>query len=106
MPTAAEDADPAQVIVSFAKNFIFLKTRKTGGITVEIALTPSCGTAAPSTRSMAPVAVDQILRLQAFEDDLKAVTDRLGLSLPAALPRAKGGFRTERRPAREILSDR
>ena len=218
------------MIVSFARNFIFLKTRKTGGTTVEIALTPSCGPAdilspitfedellrlqdgrlaarnfvgdhkleadiaeavlgrredafyrlkrvagrqgafrnhmtATEVRERVPrpfwdsafkftverhpyekvvsraywdsrkaeepdigelidraiadlddgravytidgaVAVDQILRLEALEDELKAVADRLGLSLPAALPRAKGSFRTDRRPAREILSDR
>jgi len=218
------------MIVSFAKNFIFLKTRKTGGTTVEIALTPSCGPgdvlspisfedellrlqdgklaarnfvgdrkleadiaeavlarredafyrlkrlarrqgafrnhmAAIEGRERVPrrfwdsalkftverhpyekvvsraywdgrkargsdiaelidraiadlddgravytidgaVAVDRVLRLEALEADLKAVADRLGLSLPAALPWAKGSFRTDRRPAREILSER
>jgi len=218
------------MIVSFAKNFIFLKTRKTGGTTVEIALTPSCGPAdilAPITfedellrlqdgkpaarnfvsdrqleadiaaavharredefyrlkrlagrqgafrnhmtaseiRERVPrrvwdsafkftverhpyekvvsraywdsrkaaesdigelidraiadlddgravytidgaVAVDRILRLEALEDEMKALAGRLGLSLPVTLPKAKGSFRADRRPAREILSER
>jgi hypothetical protein len=230
LPTAVKDADPAEMIVSFAKNFIFLKTRKTGGTTVEIALTPSCGPddilapitfgdellrlrdgklaarnfvgdrtleadiaeavlarqedefyrlkrlagrqgafrnhmTATEVRERVPrrfwdsafkftverhpyekvvsraywdsrkaagsdiaeliesaiadlddgravyviddaVAVDQVLRLENLDDDLKAVADRLALSLPAMLPRAKGSFRTDRRPAREILSER
>jgi len=218
------------MIVSFAKNFIFLKTRKTGGTTVEIALTPSCGPAdilapitfedellrledgKPAARNFASdrqleadiaaavlarredefyrlkrlaarqgafrnhmtasearervprrfwdsafkftverhpyekvvsraywdsrkaaesdigelidraiadlddgravytidgaVAVDRILRLEALEDEMKALAGRLGLSLPVTLPKAKGSFRADRRPAREILSER
>ncbi len=44
------------MIASFAKNFIFIKTRKTGGTTAEIALTPCCGP-------------DDILSLITMEDE-------------------------------------
>lgn len=52
------------------------------------------------------VAVDRILRLESLEADLKTVAGELGLTLPATLPSAKGSYRTDGRPAREILSAR
>lgn len=52
------------------------------------------------------VAVDEILRQEHLEDDLRRVARKLDLSLPAELPKAKGRFRTDRRPAAEILSER
>lgn len=49
------------MIVSFDNNFIFIKTRKTGGTTVEIDLTPSCG----PDDILTPITIeDELLRLQ------------------------------------------
>ena len=216
------------MIASFAKNFIFIKTRKTGGTTVEIALTPSCGpddilslitmedeylrlengrvaarnyvgdpqleadiaqavldrkpgrlrklrkqadergalrnhSSANEIRDKVPsdfwesafkftierhpyekvvsgvywgardeknknlselldekvairpedfrlysidgeVVVNEILRQENLEADLRRVADRLGITLPPAIPKAKGAFRTDRRSAHDILT--
>lgn len=49
-------------------------------------------------------ALDRVLRYERLEEELREVAARLGLALPAALPRIKGAYRTDRRPAREILT--
>ena len=51
------------------------------------------------------IAVDQILRYEALDTDLAAVTSMLGLPT-LTLPKAKSHYRTDRRPADEILSKR
>lgn len=51
------------------------------------------------------IAVDEILRQETLEDDLRRVFVRLGLNAPAQFPRSKASIRPDRRPAREILSD-
>jgi hypothetical protein len=48
--------------------------------------------------------VDYVARLESIEADLKHLGERLGIEIPADLPRAKSNRRTDRRPAREILS--
>jgi hypothetical protein len=50
------------------------------------------------------VAVDEIIRQETLTDDLKRLGAKLGLSIPDELPRGKGNHRTDRRPAREILT--
>ena len=50
--------------------------------------------------------VDEILRQENLEEDIGRIAAKLGLEPLVALPRAKGGFRMDRRPAAEILSDR
>lgn len=50
------------------------------------------------------IAVDRILRFEDLESELEQVRQRLGLSGPFALPRAKGNARTDRRHYTEILT--
>ena len=49
--------------------------------------------------------VNRILRFERLGDELAEVLGHLGLPFPGELPRAKSGYRTDHRPAREILSD-
>lgn len=49
--------------------------------------------------------LDRVLRHERLEEELREVADRLGLPLALPLPRVKGEFRADRRPAREVLSD-
>lgn len=48
--------------------------------------------------------VDAVIRQENLLDDLNGALARLGLEPIAELPSAKGGYRKDRRPAREILS--
>ena len=50
------------------------------------------------------IAVDFIIRYEKMEEDLKQVERRLGLDIFSRLPRAKGNFREDRRPAAEVLN--
>jgi hypothetical protein len=50
------------------------------------------------------VIVDVTLRHERLAEEWPALTDRLGLPR-VTLPRAKGGFRTDGRPARQLLSE-
>jgi hypothetical protein len=50
------------------------------------------------------VAVDEFIRQESLQEDLARVGLRLGIAIPAELPRLKTRTRTDRRPAREILS--
>jgi hypothetical protein len=50
------------------------------------------------------VIVDEVWRYEEMWDRLEALAERLGQALPDAPPRAKGGHRRDRRPAREVLS--
>lgn len=51
------------------------------------------------------LAVDRLLRYENLAVELAEVARRLGMTLPAAMPRAKGQYRTDRRTAVEILTD-
>jgi hypothetical protein len=51
------------------------------------------------------IIVDDILRQENLIDDLKRTAGKLGFEIPEALPRAKSKYRSDRRPAREILTD-
>jgi hypothetical protein len=48
--------------------------------------------------------VDDFIRQENLLADLKRIGDKLGLSIPEELPRRKGQFREDQRPAREILT--
>jgi hypothetical protein len=53
------------------------------------------------------VAVDFIIRYERLEQDIQHVERTLGgLDIFARMPGAKNGYRQDRRPAREVLSDR
>ncbi len=49
------------------------------------------------------VAVDRVLRYEHLEADLKEVANHLKLPEELVLPRAKGQYRVDRRPYREVL---
>lgn len=49
--------------------------------------------------------VDVFLRQESLEADLHDLARRLGVPPPAALPRARSDTRTDRTPAREVLTD-
>ena len=49
------------------------------------------------------VVVDRILRFEKLKEELDEIARHLGLPEPLQLPRAKGGFRKDRRPYREIM---
>lgn len=51
------------------------------------------------------VLVDELWRYEEMWQRLAALGERLGQSIPEAPPRAKGGHRRDRRPAREVLSE-
>ena len=50
------------------------------------------------------VIVDEVWRYEEMWDRLAAFAGRLGQAVPDAPPRAKGGHRRDRRPAREVLT--
>jgi hypothetical protein len=50
------------------------------------------------------VAVDEFVRQESLQEDLGRMGMRLGIAIPAELPRLKSRTRTDPRPAREILS--
>jgi hypothetical protein len=50
------------------------------------------------------VIVDELWRYEEMWDRLAALGQRLERTIPEAPPRAKGGHRRDRRPAREVLS--
>ena len=49
--------------------------------------------------------VDEFIRHETLEHDLRRIGEKIGIPIPPELPRAKGSYRLDRRPAREILSD-
>lgn len=49
--------------------------------------------------------VDMVLRHEQLNDDLAKVAARLGVTLPALLPRSKGHYRKNRAPATQVLSE-
>ena len=51
----------------------------------------------------APV-VDDFVRHETFERDLRRIAARIGVAVPENLPQKKGTIRPDRRPAREILT--
>jgi hypothetical protein len=51
------------------------------------------------------VAVDELIRTENLDADLRRVGKRLGIPIPEQLARSKGSIRSDRRPAREILSE-
>jgi hypothetical protein len=51
------------------------------------------------------VAVDEFIRQETLDADLRRVGARLGIEVPAELPTMKSRTRSDARPAREILSD-
>lgn len=50
------------------------------------------------------IIVDEVWRYEEMWDRLRALAERLGQPIPETPPRAKGGHRRDRRPAREVLS--
>jgi hypothetical protein len=49
--------------------------------------------------------VDEFIRHESLDADLRRVAARLGIAVPDELPRTKSGFRLKQKPARDILSD-
>jgi hypothetical protein len=49
--------------------------------------------------------VDDFIRLETLEADLRRVGQRIGIPIPEILPKARSEYRVDRRPAREVLSD-
>ncbi|MCB1495945.1 MAG: hypothetical protein KDJ86_09185 [Bauldia sp.] len=87
------------MIVSYEKNFIFIKTRKTGGTSVEIALTPSCG---PDDILSLITLEDEHLRLQDGRVAARNYVGDRGLETRierAILKRKPGRFRKLRKQA-------
>jgi hypothetical protein len=50
------------------------------------------------------IAVDKVYRYEDREDALEDIRSRVGLPEKLRLPKAKGGFRTDKRPYRDILT--
>jgi hypothetical protein len=51
------------------------------------------------------IAVDHVARYENMTEELERIRRRLNLPAPLELPRAKGEFRTDRRPYRELYSE-
>ncbi|MBV8799185.1 MAG: hypothetical protein JO208_05180 [Alphaproteobacteria bacterium] len=51
------------------------------------------------------VVVSDFIRHETLVEDLRRIGERIGVAVPAELPRKRTGFRTDRRPAAEVLSD-
>src|SRR3954451_1111005 len=51
------------------------------------------------------VIIDDFIRHESFEADLRRVAARIGIAVPDELPKKKQGLRLDPRPASEILSD-
>lgn len=52
------------------------------------------------------VVAQDFIRFETLHADLKRIGERVGFDIPAELPKKKTSFRSDRRPAREILSER
>ena len=50
------------------------------------------------------VILDDVIRQETLEADLRRIGDRLGFPVPDELPDTKKGHRSDRRPARDILT--
>jgi hypothetical protein len=50
-------------------------------------------------------AVDDFIRQENLDADFRRIGEKIGVPIPAPLPHVKSGFRTDKRPAREVLSD-
>jgi len=50
-------------------------------------------------------AVNRVIRYENLADELPEVLGKLGITMPEAMPRANSGSRTDKRPARESLTD-
>lgn len=48
--------------------------------------------------------VDDVIKLESLKEDLQRIGARIGLAVPDELPRRRGKSRTDKRPAREILT--
>lgn len=51
------------------------------------------------------IVVDDFIRYENLVEDLNRIGQSIGVSIPEELPQKRTGFRTDRRPAREILSE-
>ncbi len=49
--------------------------------------------------------IDEFIRQETLQADMARIGERLGITMPAELPRLKSRSRIDRRPAREILND-
>jgi len=67
---------------------------------------PIVATDAASYTSDGALIVEDVIRQTNIQEDLNRVLGKLGLPPVKELPRAKGQYRSDRRPASEILSDR
>jgi len=52
------------------------------------------------------IAADFVVRFERLTDDLREVERRLAIDIVSRVPDAKSSFRSDRRPAKEILSER
>lgn len=50
--------------------------------------------------------VDEFIRLETLEADLRRIGRRIGVPIPDSLPKVRSEYRSDRRPAREVLSDK
>jgi hypothetical protein len=50
-------------------------------------------------------AVDDFIKLESFDADIRRIASRIDLPVPDEIPRKRGYSRKDNRPAREILSD-
>jgi hypothetical protein len=78
------DQEPKPMIVSHSHRFIFLKTAKTAGTSVEAALRPHCGPDDIMTKAVPPVVFDG---RKALTHNEKRGLTRLGIYVPGGLRR-------------------
>jgi hypothetical protein len=93
------------MIINHRYKFIFLKTRKTAGTSIESALSQFCD----SNDIITPIindriAVDFVGRYESLGTHLKMLQDRLGLPNEIIFPRAKSGYRQNPAPYSQILN--
>lgn len=99
------------MIISHKNRFIFLKTEKTAGTSIEIALSKFVQSREANTvlgfdiyTQWSEIVVDEAFKYEQLQKAMEDIRDQLSLPEAPSLPHAKANFRPDRRSYHHLLS--